>query len=108
MPTAADGCRILVDRLWPRGLSKDKAGTDFWMKDISPSDGLRKWFHHELGQWSEFKNRYFRELDEKEELVQFIANKSKTKPVTLLFGAKNQDLNNAVALYEYVKTVTKT
>jgi len=108
IPTKDDGFRILVDRLWPRGLSKDKARIDLWLKEISPSDGLRKWFHHEEGQWKEFKDRYFRELDDKKELIQFIVNKVKAEPVTLLFGAKNKDLNNAVALYEYMRTLAKT
>lgn len=107
IPSEDDGFRILVDRLWPRGLSKDKAKIDLWMKEVSPSDELRKWFHQEVREWNEFKNLYFRELSEKEELVRFIANKGKTGPVTLLFGAKNNEFNNAVALYEYVKTVTK-
>ena len=108
IPTKNDGFRILVDRLWPRGLSKDKARIDLWLKEMSPGNGLRKRFHHETGQWKEFKDRYFRELEEKEDLVRLIASKGKAKPVTLLFGAKNKDLNNAVALYEYVRTFKKT
>lgn len=107
IPTEDDGFRILVDRLWPRGLSKDKAKIDLWMKEISPSNDLRKWFHHEVPQWNDFKDRYFRELEGKEELVRFIVSKGKTGPVTLVFGAKNKEFNNAIALYEFMKAVTK-
>lgn len=108
IPTKDDGFRIFVDLLWPRGLSKDKAKIVLWLEEISPSDDLRKWFHQETVQWKKFKDRYFRELKEKKDLVRLIANKCKVEPVTLLFGTKNKDLNNAVALYEYVRTFTKT
>jgi len=104
-PTGDDGFRILVDRLWPRGLSKDKAKIDLWMKDISPSDELRKWYHGHTLEWDAFRSQYFHELDGKPVLVRFIADKAQSGPVTLVFAAKDRDLNNGVALLEYVTTV---
>ncbi len=89
-PYQNDGAsEILVDRLWPRGLSKDKARIDLWLKEMS-RDGLRKRFHHETGQWKEFKIDTFASLRKRKDLVRLIASKSKAKPVTLLFGAKNK------------------
>lgn len=107
VPTEDDGFRILIDRLWPRGLSKARAGIDLWMKDISPSDELRKRFHHEAGQWSQFKDSYFRELDKKQELVRVIVDKSEKGLVTLLYAARNEELNNGAALLEYIEAVTR-
>jgi uncharacterized protein YeaO (DUF488 family) len=98
----SDGFRILVDRLWPRGLSKEKAKADLWLKDIAPSDALRKWFAHDQKKWSEFKRRYFEELKEKEELVDLIIEKARGR-VTLLYGAKEEKYNNAAALKEYLE-----
>ncbi len=99
-----DGFRVLVDRLWPRGLSKDKAKVDMWLKDIAPSDALRKWFAHDPGKWTEFKHRYFQELKDKKELVDMIIEKSRSKTVTLLYGTKEERYNNAVALKEYIES----
>src|SRR5919198_1358353 len=79
--------RILVDRLWPRGLSKDKVKVDLWQKDVAPSNSLRKWFGHDEKKWDEFKRRYFMELDEKrEELIDIILSKASEGPITLLYG----------------------
>jgi len=98
-----DGYRILVDRLWPRGLGKEKAKIDLWIRDIAPSNELRKWFSHDPMKWEEFKKRYFEELDKKPEvvgkLVKIIMEKQK---VTLLFSAKDKIHNNCVALKEYL------
>ena len=94
--------RVLVDRLWPRGVSKEKAKIDLWLKDISPSDGLRKWFSHDPSKWSEFKRKYFKELKAKSELIQRIRLIGKTKNVVLVFSAKDAEHNNAVALEEYL------
>ena len=103
----SDGFRILVDRLWPRGLSKEKAKIDLWLKDVAPSNELRKWFAHEPKKWSEFKRRYFKELvDNKSELVGLICKKAKEGVVTLLYAAKNEKYNNAVALKEYLESYT--
>ena len=95
-----DGFRILVDRLWPRGLKKEKAGVDLWLKDVAPSDELRKWFSHDAQKWVEFKKRYFTELDGKSEIVGRIDGGGDN--VTLLYGAKDDEHNNAVALREYI------
>jgi uncharacterized protein YeaO (DUF488 family) len=97
-----DGFRILVDRLWPRGISKEKANIDLWLKDIAPSDELRKWFAHDEKKWDEFKQRYHQELAQKTKLTDLIMEKEKHGNVTLLYGAKNKDLNNALALKEYL------
>lgn len=94
------GFTILVDRLWPRGLSKDQVHVDLWLKEIAPSEQLRKWFGHDPAKWDEFKKRYFAELDSKEGLVKVILDKAKTGPVCLLYGARDERYNNAVALKE--------
>jgi uncharacterized protein YeaO (DUF488 family) len=107
MPTQDDGFRILVDRLWPRGLSKDKAKVDLWLKEIAPSNDLRKWYAHDPKKWGEFKKKYFKELDLKKELVDLILKKIKEGKVTLPFGAREERFNNTVALKEYIKTKTK-
>ncbi len=100
-PEKDDNFRILVDRLWPRGLSKEKAKVDLWLKDIAPSDELRKWFGHEPEKWAEFKRRYFEELKDKEEPVDLIVEKARSG-VTLLYGTKEEKYNNAHALKEYI------
>ncbi|MBI4379216.1 MAG: DUF488 family protein [Nitrospinae bacterium] len=102
-----DGFRILIDRLWPRGLSKEKTEIDLWQMDIAPSDTLRKWFRHEPEKWKEFKRRYFKELKDKEEFISFIHDKAQKGIVTLLYGAKEEKFNNAVALKEYIETRMK-
>jgi len=102
-PGKSDGLRILVDRLWPRGLTKAKAKIDLWLKEIAPSDALRKWSHHDPERWPEFKKRYFAELGKNPEEVKNILSQSKGKTVTLLFAAKDEQHNNAVALREYLE-----
>ncbi len=96
----ADGTRILVDRLWPRGIKKQDADVDIWMKDLAPSTDLRKWLKHGLGRWSEFKRRYEEELaePERQELLQQIADMSVKGNVTLLYASKNTEENNAVVV----------
>jgi uncharacterized protein YeaO (DUF488 family) len=101
-PLKEDGFRVLVDRLWPRGLSREKAKVDLWVKEIAPSDALRKWFAHDPAKWDEFRSRYFSELGKKKELFSMIAGPP-GQPVTLLYGAKEEKFNNAVALREYLK-----
>lgn len=91
---------ILVDRLWPRGLRKDQVRVHLWLKDIAPSDKLRRWFDHDPMKWDEFKERYFAELYSKEELVQAVLGKAKKSQVCLLYGARDERHNNAVALKE--------
>ena len=105
-----DGFRILVDRLWPRGLSKDNVKVDLWQKDIAPSNSLRKWFTHDEKKWNEFKRRYFKELDENNELVNMILGKVKegsSSTITLLYGTKEDRFNNAVALKECLEEKAK-
>lgn len=101
-PQETDGLRVLVDRLWPRGLTKEKAKIDLWLKDIAPSNALRKWFAHDPAKWEEFKKRYFQELKGKTELVKAIKDKIKEGTVSLVYGAKDLEHNNAVALKEYL------
>lgn len=97
-----DGYRILVDRLWPRGIKKDDAKIDLWLKEIAPSDSLRKWFNHEAEKWEGFKRRYSEELDGNQDLVDQLFQKVKKGKVTFLFSAKDEVHNNAVALREYL------
>jgi uncharacterized protein YeaO (DUF488 family) len=95
--------RIFVDRLWARGINKENAGVDLWLKDIAPSDNLRKWFGHDSKKWNEFKKRYFEELDGKKESVELILQKLRNGySVLLLYGAKDEKFNNAAALKEYL------
>ena len=102
-PESQDGFRVLVDRLWPRGLSKEGAGIDLWLKEIAPSDGLRKWFGHDPAKWEEFRKRYFAELEEREESVEELRKKAGNDLLTLLFGAKDEEHNNAVVLKEFLE-----
>ena len=101
-PSKNDGVRILVDRLWPRGLSKDRAKIDLWLREVAPSDELRRWFNHEPAKWEEFRRRYFAELDEKDRVVRSILDEASGSKVTVLFAAKDETHNNAVALREYL------
>ena len=100
-PVAADdGKRILVDRLWPRGIKKEKARIDEWLKEISPSNELRKWYSHDPAKWAEFKKRYKQEIAGKEELLKKIKAEARKQTVTLLFSSKELERNNAHALKE--------
>ena len=103
-PAEADGCRILVDRLWPRGISKQEAHIDFWMKSLAPSDELRQWFGHRPEKWREFKQRYFDELDRMSAEVGELLNEARRGTVTLIFAARDETQNNAVALKEYLES----
>ena len=101
--TTADGWRVLVDRLWPRGLAKAEARIDHWDKTIAPSDELRHWFGHEPGKWSEFQRRYFIELDAQASAVQSLRDElQRHAQVCLLFAARDEAHNNAVALRAYL------
>lgn len=102
-----DGFRILVDRLWPRGLSKQDAKIDLWLKSIAPSNDLRKWYNHEPEKWPEFKTRYFAELEANSEAVSTLLQHVKRGRVSFLYSSKEQDLNNATALREYVIRILK-
>ena len=99
----SDGCRILVDRLWPRGISKDRAKLTYWAKEVSPSNELRKWYQHDADNWNEFKRRYFEEISLKPETRELLQHCTACDVVTFLFSSKEMQLNNAVALKEYVE-----
>lgn len=101
-PAADDGYRVLVDRLWPRGLAKDAAQVDLWLKEIAPSDALRKWFAHDPEKWEAFQTRYFAELDENDAALDALRAQMKRGRVTLLYAAKDDAHNNAVALRTYL------
>ena len=103
-PNDTDGYRILVDRLWPRGVSKEKAKVDYWPKELAPSAELRNWFSHDLKKWSEFKSHYFTELDGNPELVKELLQYVRKGTVTFVYSSKEQRINNAVALKEYIES----
>ena len=99
-----DGWRVLVDRLWPRGMKKEAAHIDLWMKEVAPSDALRKWFGHDPEKWPEFQKRYRAELAKNQELVAQLEKMAKEhKTLTLLYGAKDEQHNQAVALAEVLE-----
>lgn len=100
---AHDGDRILVDRIWPRGLSKQKAALDLWFKEIAPSTALRQWFAHDPAKWDGFRERYFRELDAMPGQVAQLRSLLKKPSVTLLYAARDEEHNQAVALLEYLR-----
>ena len=102
-PTKSDGRRILVDRLWPRGLSKEDAAIDEWLKEVAPSNELRKWFGHSPDRWDEFRKRYHAELERNPDGLDRLIELCRAGPVTLVFGAKDDVHNNAVALKEYLE-----
>ena len=99
-----DGFRVLVDRLWPRGVSKSSARIDLWLKEIAPSAALRKWFGHDPLKWDAFRARYFRELQKNPKAVAQLNEIIRNGPVTLLFAAKDQERDNAAALKEYLES----
>lgn len=104
-PKASDGYRILVDRLWPRGESKVKEKLDYWLKEIAPSDELRKWFDHDPEKFFEFRNKYIEELKKNKEAVNQLVNMVKeNKMVTFIYSAKDQQFNNAVVLKEFIES----
>jgi uncharacterized protein YeaO (DUF488 family) len=97
-PGRNDGTRILVDRLWPRGLTKEKAKVDLWVKEVAPSNELRKWFGHESEKWSEFQKRYRVELRKNKEPLSLLRKAATKEPITLLFAAKDEEHNEAIVL----------
>jgi len=102
-PAKDDGSRILVDRLWPRGLSKEKADVDLWVKDIAPSTELRKWFGHDPEKWKSFRGRYETELKSKDELVEMLKAKAGKGTITLLYAARDEKHNEALVLKKVVE-----
>jgi uncharacterized protein YeaO (DUF488 family) len=100
----ADGYRVLVDRLWPRGLTKEEARLDEWLKDIAPSPALRKWYSHEIEKWPDFVRRYRRELEGHGELIDWLAGQGRKGNVTLLFAARDEEHNSAIVLRDVLKS----
>lgn len=100
---AADGLRVLVDRLWPRGITKDQAALDLWVRDLAPSNELRRWYNHDPAKWEEFRQRYFAELDTRpSEVAKLAAQVAVAVKTTLLYSSREEKINNAVALREYL------
>jgi len=98
-----DGTRFLVERLWPRGMKKESLRMDGWLKDVAPSGGLRRWFGHDPAKWNEFCRRYWAELDARKEAWRSILEVARRGAVTLLYGTRDTQHNNAVALKAYIK-----
>jgi len=103
-PDEQDGYRVLVDRLWPRGLTKERARVDLWLKDIAPSTALRKWFGHDAARWESFKRKYLEELKANADTVAELEHAVKKGRVTLLYGARDMAHNEAVVLREFVES----
>ncbi len=102
-----DGIRILVDRIWPRGMTKEQVHADLWLKEAAPSTALRKWFSHDQGKWDIFKSRYTAELDGKPEIVAILLKKGDQGRLTLLYSARDAECNQAVVLKEYLLSASK-
>lgn len=101
-PSAEDGRRVLVDRLWPRGLSKDKAALDLWLKEVAPSNDLRHWFGHDPARWEEFVERYRKELGQNPALQELL-DLARQGTISLIYGAKDEEHNQAVVLRDMLK-----
>lgn len=102
-PAKADGTRVLVDRIWPRGVRKEQAAVDLWLKEVAPSSELRKWFGHDPARWPEFGARYRRELEAATDGLKTLKQLTRRGDVTLLYAARDEAHNNAVALREYLE-----
>lgn len=102
-PAVADGARVLVDRIWPRGLSKEKLKLDAWYKEIAPGTELRKWFNHDPARWEEFCQRYQMELQRQQSLAQGLLKESKNNKITLVYGAKDERHNHALVLQKFLE-----
>src|SRR6478672_1546692 len=98
-----DGLRILVERLWPRGLTKAKAAVDLWIKNVAPSPELRKWFGHDPARWKQFRQRYWKELNDKKDDVDLLRRKSREGKVTFIYAAQDEEHNGALALKEFIE-----
>jgi uncharacterized protein YeaO (DUF488 family) len=102
-PAKDDGCRVLVDRVWPRGITKEALQVDDWLKELAPSTDLRKWFGHDPAKWGAFKARYFHELEGRRDLIERLLALPAGRRLTLVYGAKDSEYNNAVALKAYLE-----
>jgi len=101
-PSRQDGERILVERLWPRGLKKERAAVDLWLKDVAPSPELRKWFGHDPARWEQFQERYRRELEQNKDAVALLKKKGRQGTITLVYAARDEEHNGALALRDYL------
>lgn len=104
-PAHEGAYRVLVDRLWPRGIKKENLPLDDWLKDIAPSSDLRRWFKHDVDKWPEFRNRYLAELAHHRETLRALLHNAGSKPLVLVFAAKDPDHNNAVVLRDYLHSL---
>lgn len=102
-PSPSDGERILVERLWPRGLTRARAAVDLWLKDVAPSPDLRKWFSHDPAKWKQFERRYWAELKGRKEAVELLRDKAKRGTITLIYSARDEEHNAAVALKDFLE-----
>ncbi|VVB94305.1 Uncharacterised protein [uncultured archaeon] len=102
-PMKDDGFRILVERLWPRGLTKERVAVDLWLKEVAPSPELRKWFGHDIARWEEFRKRYWKELESKQDEIKLLKQKNKEGTVTFVYAAKDEVHNGAVALKTFLE-----
>jgi uncharacterized protein YeaO (DUF488 family) len=107
-PEEEDGYRILVDRLWPRGLTREKAAVDLWLKEIAPSTELRKWFNHDPEKWPDFKKKYLKEIKENNEALTTLKEKMKERKVTIVYSAKDEVHNDARVLISYLNKAKET
>ena len=105
-PSSDDGSRILVDRLWPRGLTKEKARVDLWLKEIAPSTELRKWFGHDPAKWKSFRVRYEAEIRDHDDLIEMLKDIARTGAITLLYGARDEKHNEALVLKQFLERKT--
>jgi uncharacterized protein YeaO (DUF488 family) len=106
-PSPEDGVRLLVDRLWPRGLTRERACVDEWLKEVAPSDGLRRWIHRDMSRWDEFAQRYRAELAERREALEEIRRMARQGTVTLVYGTKDPERNHAAILMEVLESATE-
>ncbi len=102
-PTDDDGTRILVERLWPRGVTKERAAIDLWLKELAPSAELRKWYSHDQTRWAEFRLRYWSELEQKAEAIRDLKRRLEEGPVTFVYAAKDEEHNSAILLRDYLE-----
>jgi uncharacterized protein YeaO (DUF488 family) len=102
-PSRDDGARILVDRLWPRGLTRERAALDLWLKEVAPSSELRTWFGHDPTRWERFRERYWKELEAEEEAVRLLEEKGKQGTITLVYAARDEEHNGALALKQFLE-----
>ena len=104
LPESTAGFRVLVDRLWPRGIKKANLKLDCWMKDLAPSNELRRWFNHDPQRWDQFRQRYFAELNTKTDAVSELLKMAGDRPIVLLYGARDERHNQAVALKDWINS----